>query len=112
MEIDIEVLIFSISLVIAVICLILGLIRGLNAANTLGGGVLSMVMTWLIFISILYFNYPNEEMDVTLFFVSSTTKRVGYPEIEVLWLNLFLGIIITYFASCLIVWIYDKVKKK
>jgi hypothetical protein len=57
MEIDLEVLIFSISLIIAIICLIVGLSRGISAANTLGGGVLSMVMIWLIFISLLLVGY-------------------------------------------------------
>lgn len=57
MNIDFEVLIFSISLIIALICLILGLVRGLKAAQTLGGGVLSMVMMWLIFISLLLVGY-------------------------------------------------------
>ena len=57
MSIDYEVLIFSISLIIALICLILGLVRGLKAAQTLGGGVLSMVMMWLVFISLLLVGY-------------------------------------------------------
>ena len=54
---DFEVIIFTISLIIAVICLVIGLIRGLKAAQTLGGGVLSMVMIWLIFISLLLVGY-------------------------------------------------------
>ncbi len=57
MSIDYEVLIFSISLIIAIICLAIGLIRGLNAAQTLGGGVLSMVMMWLVLISLLLVGY-------------------------------------------------------
>ena len=57
MDIDVEALILSISLIISVICLIVGLIRGLKAAQTLGGGVLTMVMTWLIFIALLMAGY-------------------------------------------------------
>jgi hypothetical protein len=34
-----------------------GLVRGLYSAKILGGGVMSMVMTWLIFIAILILAY-------------------------------------------------------
>jgi hypothetical protein len=53
MYIDFEALILSISLIIAVIALVVGLVRGIKAANTLGGGLLTMVMHWTIFIVIL-----------------------------------------------------------
>jgi hypothetical protein len=53
MDIDIEALILSISLIISIIALVVGLVRGLKAAHILGGGLLSMVMIWIIFIAIL-----------------------------------------------------------
>ncbi|MHA1989085.1 MAG: hypothetical protein ACW98D_20885 [Promethearchaeota archaeon] len=54
---DIELIIFSVSVSIAFICMIVGIVRGLYSARILGGGVMTMVMTWLIFISILMLAY-------------------------------------------------------
>lgn len=54
---QIELIIFSISFSIALMCMIVGLLRGLTSARTLGGGVMTMVMTWLIFIAILMLAY-------------------------------------------------------
>jgi len=54
---EVELLIFSISLSLAFICMVVGLVRGLRSAKVLGGGVMTMVMTWLIFISILMLAY-------------------------------------------------------
>ena len=53
----IELLIFSVSLSASFICMIVGLVRGLISAKVLGGGVMTMVMTWLIFIAILMVAY-------------------------------------------------------
>jgi len=57
MIIDIEALILSFSLIISIIAVVIGLIRGLKAANTLGGGLLSMVMIWIIFIALFVAGY-------------------------------------------------------
>ena len=54
---ELEVIIFSISMSIAIICVVVGLVRGLYSAKVLGGGIMSMVMTWLIFIAILILAY-------------------------------------------------------
>jgi hypothetical protein len=54
---DVELVIFSVSVSLSFICLIVGLARGLISARILGGGVMTMVMTWLIFISILMLAY-------------------------------------------------------
>ena len=52
-----ELIIFCVSISLAIICVVVGLLRGLTSANILGGGVMSMVMTWLIFIAILILAY-------------------------------------------------------
>ena len=54
---ELELIIFCISLSLSFIVLVVGLVRGLWAAKTLGGGVMTMVMTWLIFIAILLVAY-------------------------------------------------------
>ena len=54
---EIEVVIFCISVALSVICMIVGIVRGLHSAKVLGGGVMTMVVTWLIFISILMLFY-------------------------------------------------------
>jgi hypothetical protein len=54
---DLELIIFCISISLAIICVIVGLVRGLQSAKILGGGVMSMVITWLIFIAILICAY-------------------------------------------------------
>jgi hypothetical protein len=54
---DIELIIFSISVALSAVVLIVGLVRGLYSAKVLGGGVMTMVMTWLIFILILNLSY-------------------------------------------------------
>ena len=54
---EIELIVFSISVAISFMVMIVGLVRGLTAAKTLGGGVMTMVMTWLIFICILLLAY-------------------------------------------------------
>jgi len=54
---DIELIIFSISLSLSFICMLVGIVRGLYSARILGGGVMTMVMTWLIFIVILLLAY-------------------------------------------------------
>lgn len=54
---ELELIIFSISISLAIICVIVGLARGLISAKILGGGVMSMVVTWLIFIAILILAY-------------------------------------------------------
>ena len=56
-DFQLEIILLCISTALAVICLIIGLLRGLKSANILGGGVMSMVMTWLIFIAILVLAY-------------------------------------------------------
>ncbi len=53
----VEILIFSVSLAASIICMIVGVVRGLISAKVLGGGVMTMVMTWLIFIAILMVAY-------------------------------------------------------
>lgn len=58
MEVNqLELIIFSISLSLSFICVVVGLVRGMFSAKILGGGVMTMVMTWLIFISILLLAY-------------------------------------------------------
>ncbi len=54
---EFELIIFSLSVALSFMIMIVGLVRGLNAAKTLGGGVMTMVMTWLIFICILMLAY-------------------------------------------------------
>lgn len=54
---DVELILFSVSVSLALICLLVGIVRGLYSAKILGGGVMTMVMTWLIFISILMLAY-------------------------------------------------------
>ena len=54
---QLEVIIFCISISLALITVIVGMARGLTAAKTLGGGVMSMVVTWVIFIAILILAY-------------------------------------------------------
>ena len=54
---ELELIIFCVSVSLALICVVVGLLRGLVSANILGGGVMSMVMTWLIFIAILILAY-------------------------------------------------------
>jgi len=54
---ELELIIFSVSMSLAIICVIIGLTRGLYSAKILEGGVMSMVMTWLIFIAILILAY-------------------------------------------------------
>jgi hypothetical protein len=54
---ELELIIFCISISLSIICVVVGLVRGLYSAKILGGGVMSMVMTWLIFIAILILAY-------------------------------------------------------
>jgi hypothetical protein len=54
---DIELVIFTINIALAVICMTIGIVLGLHIAKVLGGGVMTMGMTWLIFIAILIFAY-------------------------------------------------------
>ena len=54
---ELEIIIFSISLSLSFICLVVALVRGLYSAKALGGGVMTMVMTWLIFICLLLVAY-------------------------------------------------------
>lgn len=54
---QLEVIIFCISISLAFITVIVGMARGLTAAKILGGGVMSMVVTWVIFIAILILAY-------------------------------------------------------
>ena len=54
---EFELIIFSISISLAIICVIVGIARGLTSASILGGGVMSMVVTWSIFIAILILAY-------------------------------------------------------
>jgi hypothetical protein len=54
---ELELIIFCISISLAIICVVVGLARGVMSAKILGGGVMSMVMIWLIFIAILILAY-------------------------------------------------------
>ncbi len=54
---DLELIIFSISLSLSFICMLVGIVRGLYSAKILGGGIMTMVMTWLIFIVIILLAY-------------------------------------------------------
>jgi hypothetical protein len=54
---NLELIILCISLSLSFICVVVGLVRGLFSAKVLGGGVMTMVMTWLIFICILLVAY-------------------------------------------------------
>jgi hypothetical protein len=54
---EIEMIIFSISVALSFMVMIVGLVRGLYSAKVLGGGVMTMVMTWLVFICILMLAY-------------------------------------------------------
>ncbi len=54
---ELELIIFCISISLAIICVVVGLARGLMSAKILGGGVMSMVMIWLIYIAILILAY-------------------------------------------------------
>ena len=54
---ELELIIFCISISLAIICVVVGLVRGLKSAKILGGGVMSMVIIWLIFIAILICAY-------------------------------------------------------
>lgn len=54
---ELELLIFCVSFSLSFICVLIAIFRGLSASKTLGGGVMTMVMTWLIFICILLSAY-------------------------------------------------------
>jgi len=54
---ELELIIFCVSISLSIICVVVGLVRGLYSAKVLGGGVMSMVVTWLIFIAILILAY-------------------------------------------------------
>jgi hypothetical protein len=75
MVIDFEALILSISLIISIIALLVGLVRGIKASQTLGGGLLTMVMHWTILIVILtagcafffFIELTQDNQDILLF---------------------------------------------
>ncbi len=65
---ELELIIFCVSISLSIICVIVGLARGLVSAKILGGGVMSMIMTWLIFIAILILVYN------TIYFLGLPSK--------------------------------------
>ena len=97
---DLELLIFCVSFSLSFICVLIAAFRGLLASKILGGGVMTMVMTWLIFICILLSAYN------VLYFLGFPTEIVELKYVA----NIFLILI----PICLlrIIWgIADYVKE-
>ena len=89
---DIELIIFCISISLALICVIVGVIRGLHSAKVLGGGVMSMVIMWLIFIAIsicayniLYFSGLPSEMEELKYMANIFILLVPICVLRIIW---------------------------